>query len=567
MQVGLARSPPVPRAPFPVLQGSSDSDTSQPLAANVQLDTRTDSKISTMQSIHTQLKSQHMVAWLKLLDAASGFSHLVKDTVESNHREEHRLRVIERFAPSTLAAYFRMWDQWISFCEVQAIPPFCPMPVQLADFLQVHSRKSSASAALGHYKALTWVSKYAVLPQLSQALQHALVRSYSLSTTPTLRREAAPLPLAFVLWLENEIVHERGSPLDCLLMGGVLVLVWSSLRWSDAQCIAPNDLVEDDDCIRGVATRTKSTKRGMPFGFLKAGLTGHSLSVTWSARWLNILRQALAATEGLHPGFRPDFLIPTCGGSRDCPIFTSPMPRSQGIITLRKLLLRWDGNADLTGVGVHSCKVTLLSWARQLNIDEELRMAQGHHRVSSSTTMAALYSRDDVHPALQAQRIILQKILQGFRPITPALRGGQVPLKEHPVTFPAGGHSQSKELAETGIALPSTDDLEDTDSDVSDPVFESDQLHPWSPGLPSFENMQDCIFLLNQATHIAHVAAKCDREDPAVLCASASVTDPCFYMFACGTRQAVGENQVIPSETIPADFRLCLRPACAKIFD
>ena len=143
----------------------------------------------------------------------------------------------------------------------------------------------------------TWVSKCAVLPQLSQALQHALVRSYSLSTTPTLRREAAPLPVAFILWLENEIVHERGSPLDRLLMGGVLVLVWSSLRWSDAQWIAPNDLVEDEDCIRGVATRTKSTKRGMPFGFLKSGLLGHSLSVAWSARWLNLLRQALAATE------------------------------------------------------------------------------------------------------------------------------------------------------------------------------------------------------------------------------------------------------------------------------
>ena len=149
-------------------------------------------------------------------------------------------------------------------------------------------------------------------------------------------------------------------------------------------------------------------------------------------------------------------------------------------------MLRWDGSADLTGLGVHSCKVTFLSWARQLNIEEELRMAQGHHRVSSSTSMAASYSRDDVRPALQAQRILLLKIIQGFRPITPALRGGQVPLKEHPVTLPTGSHGSVKESVETGIALPPMEDLDDTDSE---PIFEADQLHPWSPGLPSFEKL------------------------------------------------------------------------------
>ena len=567
----LAPPPKQPCRPsWPTLPGlAGDGSTSGPLTNDKPFQVSSTNKAETMQSVHSQLKAQHMVVWLSLLESAGQQSTLFRDTASSDLSQEHRARVVERFAPSTMSAYLRMWDQWKSFCEAQSFSPWAPSSIQLADFFHVHSRSTSSSSALGHYKALVWVAKYAGLPTLTDMLGHAMVKSYSIATTPGVRREAMPLPLSFISWLESEVVHEKGTALDTLLMGCVLVLVWSSLRWSDAQWVSPADLVEDQDCIRGIALRTKSTKRGMPFGFLRSGFLGHSVRVAWSSKWLNVLRRSLATTARLHPGFKPDFLIPCCGGTTDDPWFSTPMSRAQGIITLRKLLLRWDANATLNSIGVHSCKVTFLSWARQLNIAEELRMAQGHHRGSSASATVALYSRDDVHPALQVQKVILQKVLDGFRPIIPMLRGGQVPIQEQPISLPAPllSRDTNDEFVPTGIAVPEIDDCEDTDSASSETLYEADVLHTWSPGVPSFKNMQDCIFLLNNQSHVAHVATKCAEDDPAVVCASDDFHEKKFFMFACGARQANGEGQISPSEIIPPNFRLCLRPACAQIFD
>ena len=381
---------------------SNDGSVSNPITGDKPFQPASISKTTTMQSVHNQLKSQHLISWLTLLETAGSHSSLFRDTSTSDLATEHRTRVVERFAPSTMSAYLRMWEQWKSFCEAQSLSPWVPSSIQLADFFHVHSRSTLSSSALGHYKALVWVAKYARL------LGHSMVKSYSIATNPGVRREAMPLPLSFISWLEAEVIHEKGTALDTLLMGCILVLVWSSLRWSDAQWVSPSDLVEDQDCIRGLAIRTKSTKRGMPFGFLRSGFMGHSVRVAWSSKWLNVLRRSLATTARLHPGFKPDFLIPCCGGTSEDPWFSTPMSRAQGIITLRKLILRWDANASLHSIGVHSCKVTFLSWARQLNITEELRMAQGHHRGSSASATVALYSRD-VHPALQVQKSDLAK--------------------------------------------------------------------------------------------------------------------------------------------------------------
>ena len=53
------------------------------------------------------------------------------------------------------------------------------------------------------------------------------------------------------------------------------------------------------------------------------------------------------------------------------------MTGAQGIVALRKLLLRRDSKVNLVAIGVHSCKFTFLSWSRQLNVAEGVRKAQG----------------------------------------------------------------------------------------------------------------------------------------------------------------------------------------------
>ena len=121
-------------------------------------------------------------------------------------------------------------------------------------------------------------------------------------------------------------------------MGGILVLVWGSLRWSDSQWVSPADLLEDMDSLRGMALKTKTTTRGMPFGILRSGFLGHTANSPWSTLWLNLVREALHLTAARHKGFKPDFLIPQIGADLKAPMFLAPMSRSQGVLLLRKFL-------------------------------------------------------------------------------------------------------------------------------------------------------------------------------------------------------------------------------------
>ena len=82
----------------------------------------------------------------------------------------------------------------------------------------------------------------------------------------------------------------------------------------------------EDDTIRGVANKTKTTMRGMPFVFLTCGFLSGTTSVSWTKKWLNLVRAALQRTSEAFPGFVPDFLLPMCGPNPDHPMLVAPMP-------------------------------------------------------------------------------------------------------------------------------------------------------------------------------------------------------------------------------------------------
>ena len=268
---------------------------------------------TTMQALHQQLRTQHHIDWLQLLKQAGSNSELIKSTQDSPNQEAHLIKVVAKFAPSTLAAYLKGWSQWVEFCHCHQVCPYSPPTVFLADFLQVSSKRSSLGVATAQSRALTWVSKYAGFPALLGSLQAPITRAYTIPSEISVRKEAAPLPLSFVVYLESCILKELGTAADRLLMGSLLVLIWSSLRWSDALWVTPSALTEDVDVIRGIAVRTKTTSRGMPFAFVKSGLLATSTQVTWSMKWLNLVRQALQRTAEVFPDFTPDFLLPMCG--------------------------------------------------------------------------------------------------------------------------------------------------------------------------------------------------------------------------------------------------------------
>ena len=308
---------------LPALRTADDHCVSAPLDLPMSLAKTTSADSTSMLALHQQLKEQHHVEWLRILEKASDASELVKATGDSDNALTHRARVIAKFAPSTLASYFRCWYQWTDFCQCHEANPYQPPSVLLADFLQVSSRRSALGVATAHSRALIWMSKYAGFPSLKQALDAPITRAYTIPSEVVPRREAAPLPLSFVVHLESCILKDLGTPADRLIMGSILVLIWASLRWSDALWVAPGDLVEDVDTIRGVANKTKTPSRGMPFALVKSGFLGVNSSVSWSTKWLNLVRQALQRTMGSFPWIQARFFAATMWPQLGAPHFLS----------------------------------------------------------------------------------------------------------------------------------------------------------------------------------------------------------------------------------------------------
>ena len=103
------------------------------------------------------------------------------------------------------------------------------------------------------------------------------------------------------------------------------------------------------------------------------------------------------------------FVLADLGPDESSPLLLAPLSRNEGLILIRRLLLRCysgtpaEKRPDLSLIGVHSLKVTFLSFSKQLLIEEPLRLLQGHHR-GSLRSMSELYGRDDVAAPLQVRR-------------------------------------------------------------------------------------------------------------------------------------------------------------------
>lgn len=207
----------------------ADHCISKPLDLPQSLVRATTSDSTTMLALHQQLKEQHHLEWMQLLEKAGDASDLVKATRDSPCDAVHRSRVIAKFAPSTLAAYFRCWNHWVDFCQLHDASPYHPATVLLADFLQVASQRSALGIATAQSRALVWISKYTGFPLLKQALEAPITRASTIPTEVAPREEAAPLPLSFVVHLESCLLKETGSPADRLLMGSILVLVFINI--------------------------------------------------------------------------------------------------------------------------------------------------------------------------------------------------------------------------------------------------------------------------------------------------------------------------------------------------
>ena len=216
-----------------------------------------------------------------------------------------------------------------------------------------------------------------------------------------------------------------------LILGFFLVLIWGSLRFSDAQRINLRSLVYNGENLRGLSWRTKTTNRGQAFGVLAQGLLSQK-SFHWMHRYLLTLDAVLdrVGTDYI------DYLMPDVVDQTGVALPIRPMSYATAMKWLRYCIrVPWKqqtgSRLDPSVFTIHSCKATVLSWSAQQAhlLTEESRLQQGHHRIGSKGSLR-LYSRDDVHPALRLQGILRESILQGWRPTVPQHRGSQSALVE-----------------------------------------------------------------------------------------------------------------------------------------
>ena len=480
---------------------------------------------TSMQQAWSEAKSGLIQQWLEILAQMDEASGLFATTKHSAHCDDHRCRVIQKFAPTTLQSYFRIWTRWFDFAVQLNESPFNPAPVFLADFLAEHAH-GPLGVATAYYKGLSWMARQAQLPAIFDALQSSVCKSYLHSSVICEKRESAPLPLSFVVYLERLVVSKTTPASDVLQLGSLLFLIWSSLRWSDALWIAPDTITLQNHAMFAISAHTKTTNRGMPVACYAYGLMGQQSGTSWGQAWLNVVHQAVHDTKQLYPSFAVDFLLTEVGTSTDKPLFLKPMPRDRGLHLIRFWLCRCfvahqreAQPADFHLLGTHSCKTTLLSWAQQLQLPLEQRQLQGHHR-SQLNGSVALYSRNDKLPALMLQCTIAQRIAEGFRPLRPLLRGGAPSLPDFQIQVPpwkplAFVH-ESKDAGDTKIPTaeePSAGAPPDDDGENSE--FSEDEVDEQPHPVSEVEIPDEFAYLVNPLTKVAHLAVTCDSADRA----------------------------------------------------
>ena len=308
-------------------------------------------------SIHSGQWSRALTLWKELCVLTSGISALLREVLASSNSAALLEQLLRRISDTTALRYIAvLWGLFTTICDLQLLVSSISQ-VQLLDAIHVfqHSRSRSASVhSTNVLKALRWFSS-TVKPDLFPSLHDGLFHSKSWHST-TSKREAVPLPLAFVHWLETSILLHRFSPQDTLFAGVVLLCIWSSLRFGDAQHLHLQDLYIDADSIRGVAYRTK-TKKYMPFGCLVSGLCKMPLHQCWVFHWLHTMTSqvTLCRDTADYPDYI--FLSLTTGAVR-------PMSYAETLAQLRHLLLQWDRipQEQCLQYTLHSMKVTLLAF-------------------------------------------------------------------------------------------------------------------------------------------------------------------------------------------------------------
>ena len=122
------------------------------------------------------------------------------------------------------------------------------------------------------------------------------------------------------------------SMTEVILLGSFLLMAWSSLRFSDAQCIEMARMVLTDSDLRGIVWRSKTTTLGMPFGAINSGLLSKGAH-SWMWEFIKTMDTILMQNDVSDV----DFLIPHC--DTDTVTFPLvPMTYARALFHMRRMI-------------------------------------------------------------------------------------------------------------------------------------------------------------------------------------------------------------------------------------
>ena len=370
--------------------------------------------------------------WGQCYQLLNPVSNALQQMDMSMHRTEHHHRFLNQFAATTLVKYLTALLRFCHICDEMRVNLADLSEVTMADILITGSmaRRSDGSGPRHSVtiKALRWACKQLEISCFAAAFS-SLVGSFEKQKVPYDRREALPLPLFTLVQWERRVLSSASSTQEVVILGGLLLLAWSGLRFSDLQRSYLDSWRLDATSLRGLCWRSKTCNQSTPFGIQLSGFLSVG-AFTWVHRYLTALDKLYA----LEKSNSIDFAIPSFGGSTDPMYPFLAMPYGEALYFLRKFLtLPWRAQSqDHVPAGVsysiHGLKATLLSWAAQAQVDEADRRMHGKHKAQSQSVQ--LYSRDDILGSLRLQKTLIHKVQAGWRPQTPLARGGQTPIAE-----------------------------------------------------------------------------------------------------------------------------------------
>ena len=347
----------------------------------------------------------------------------------------HCITLIEKFEASTISKYIGTLQSVSNLLTDFKLSWDVIGTYKIADLLQMSREGRSTDLGFGAssvVRALRWAQRLLDISHWIN-LYSPLVSAFTVRVSGD-RTEAVPLSLFVVLTWEKRLLS-RDCPLhELVVIGGLLLILWGGLRFSDGQRVPLQSLSWSITALRGTCSKTKTTKSGQPWAVQSCGFLSFG-SFGWVAKWLMAL-DGLWSTHS-NPGDPQDFLLPmTCGSKFIKPLI--PMSYSQTLKWLRYFCtIPWRHSQCLPisaphNYTVHSLKSTTLSWAAQLaqqgHVTEEQRHLQGHPRRGSMR----LYSRDDTAGQWALQATLIAQVRKGYRFVTPLHRGSQTPLIEEP---------------------------------------------------------------------------------------------------------------------------------------